>query len=308
MSARRITVVGSLNLDLVASVPSIPLPGQTLSASGLARHAGGKGANQAAAAALAGGNVAMIGCHGSDGFETLLLETLRAKGVDLAGVQQVEGPTGMAFILVSADGQNSIVVISGANGALSAEIVRAHREQLAGCAMILTQLETPIASLGATLEIAGEAGVPVMLDPAPARPLDGAVLRQVTWLTPNESEAASLMGAAVPRDAAGRRGFAEKLLGLGPRNLLLKLGGDGVYIATNTGLREHLPAYRVSAVDTTAAGDAFNGAMAVALTEGADVVEAARFAGAAAALAVTRPGAMDSLATRAEIDGFRKSA
>ena len=300
----QIVVVGSLNLDLVASVPRHPLPGETLSATAMARHVGGKGANQAVAAALAGGRVHMIGRHGTDGFETILLDTLRGKGVDISGMKPSEGESGVAFIFVAPDGQNSIVIVPGANGRLSAGDIRESRERIAGAKLILTQLETPLASLQETLAIAAAAKVPLMLDPAPVQPLGPDLLRSVTWLTPNETEAAALAGRAVPSDPAGLQAFAEGLLASGSKNVLLKLGDKGVYVATADGVREQIQPYKVSAIDTTAAGDAFNGAMAVALVEGADPVEAARFAAAAAALSVTRAGAIPSLASRAEIDEF----
>jgi ribokinase len=302
-----IVVVGSLNLDLVASVARIPLTGETVSSSSFSRHVGGKGANQAVAAALAGGHVHMIGRHGSDGLETLLLETLRSKGVEISGITRADCESGLAFIAVGQDGQNSIVIVPGANGHLCPADIAGSQERLAAARLILAQLETPLDSLERTMAIAREASVPVMLDPAPARPLDPALLGQITYLTPNETEAAALAGAPVPRDPAGLRAFAETLLAAGPENLLLKLGGQGVYIASADGVRELVPAYEVEAVDTTAAGDAFNGALAVALAEGADLIEAARFATAAAALAVTRPGAIPSLATRSEIESFRSA-
>lgn len=302
--SQSIVVVGSLNLDLVAAVPHLPAPGETLAASGFERHVGGKGANQAAAAALAGGQVSMIGRHGSDGLETLILETLRGKGVNLDRVKRADTASGLALILVSPDGQNSIVIIPGANAHLGPEDIHASREVLAGADLILTQLETPLDSLEATLAIAAEAKVPVMLDPAPAGPLGRALLERVAWLTPNETEAAALAGSPVPVDPEQLRVFAEGVLALGPKNLLLKLGERGVYVATQAGVRELLPAPKVTVMDSTAAGDAFNGAMAVALVEGADVAVAARFALAAASLSVTRAGAIPSLATRAEIDAF----
>ena len=303
--ASEIVVVGSMNLDMVASVPRNPAIGETLSGTGFQRFIGGKGANQAAAAALAGGTVCLVGRHGTDGFETDLLATLRSKGVDTSRITASEGSSGVAVILVNPDGQNSIIVVPGANGRLRAEDVRAARERIAAAQMVMTQLETPMEALAATVDEAELAGVPLMLDPAPARKMPAEILRRIAWLTPNETEAAFLLGAPVPEDTEIRE-FAERLLTLGPRNVLLKLGSRGAYLATNGGLREMIGASRVDAVDTTAAGDALNGAFAVALAESADVVEAARFGVAAASLSVTRQGAIPSLPTRAEIDAFRR--
>ena len=305
--ASEIVVVGSLNLDLVVSVPRNPAVGETITGTSFQRFIGGKGANQAVAAALMGGTVHMIGRHGSDGFETELLATLCAKGVDIAGVTLAEGSSGVAVILVSPDGHNSIVVVPGANGRLCDEDVRAARERIADAGMVLTQLETPMAALAATVEEAARAGTAVMLDPAPARSVATEILRGIAWLTPNETEAALLLGTPVP-EGAEVRGFAERLLAFGPRNVLLKLGSRGAYLATEDGLRESIGAIRVEAVDTTAAGDALNGALAVALASGADAVEAVRFGVASASLSVTRMGAIPSLPTLAEVEAFRRSA
>jgi ribokinase len=168
------------------------------------------------------------------------------------------------------------------------------------------QLETPLEALEETLALAQQAHVSVMLDPAPVRTLSPELLHKVTWLTPNETEAAALAGTTAS-ETGDLRAFAEHILALGPQNILLKLGANGAYLATRGGLREHIPGHRVDAIDTTAAGDALNGAMAAALVKGADPVEAARFGVAAAALSVTRRGAIPSLARRSEIDRFLAS-
>ena len=246
----------------------------------------------------------MIGRHGTDGFAESLLQTLREKGVDTTAITPAEGPSGVAVILVTPEGQNSIVVIPGANGRLSPADVAANRVLLMEAALILSQLETPMDALEATAEVAAYASVPLILDPAPVQRLSPTLLRAVTWLTPNETEAATLLDASVPEDVSGIRAFAESLLALGPRNILLKLGARGAYLATAEGLREHIPAIVVEAVDSTAAGDALNGAFAAALLKGATPVEAVRFGVAAASLSVTRPGAIPSLPTRAELEAF----
>jgi ribokinase len=301
---REIVVVGSLNVDLVARVPRNPQPGETITGTDFQRFVGGKGANQAVAAALLGGGVKMVGRHGTDGFETMVLSTLRDKGVDIDGVTPAEGPSGVAVILVTEAGHNSIVVIPGSNGRLGASDIAANRNRIEQAGILLTQLETPLAALEATVRIAGEAGVPVVLDPAPAQLLSREILEKTEWLTPNETEAAILTGKPVP-EGVDVRCFAEKLLAMGPRNVLLKLGSRGVYIATSSGLREHIPAIAVEAVDSTAAGDALNGAFAAGLMQGLAPLEAAHFGVAAASLSVTRLGAIPSLPTAAELDAFR---
>ncbi len=303
MSNKEIVVVGSLNLDLVATVPRNPAPGETISGTSFQRFTGGKGANQAVAAAQSGGSVAMIGRHGTDGFEVELLHALRSRGVDVSGITPANGSSGIAMILVTESGQNSIVVIPGSNGRLSAENIRQGHQRIASAGIVLAQLETPLDCLEETLRIACAAGVPVIVDPAPVQSLDPALVRQISWLTPNETEAAFLCGAPVP-PVEEMRPFAERFLAMGVRNLLLKLGERGAYLATEDGLREHIPGHAVKMVDSTGAGDALNGALATALMEGCDPVEAARFSVAAAAISVTRRGAIPSLATRPEIDMF----
>lgn len=303
---KTIVVVGSLNLDLVARVPRNPASGETLTGSDFQSSVGGKGANQAVAASLLEARVRMIGRYGTDGFEVGLLATLKEKGLDITGMAPAPGPSGVAIILVTEDGHNSIVVIPGSNGELAASDIEANRETIQNAGIVLTQLETPMSSLDATLRVADAAGVSVILDPAPARSLPPRLLRQVTWLTPNESEAAILTRSPVP-DHGGIRPFAERLLELGPKNVLLKLGAQGAYLATADGIRELISAPAVESVDSTAAGDALNGAFAVALMQGADPVEAVRFGVVAASLSVTRRGAIPSLPTLQEVHAFRAS-
>lgn len=301
---KEIVVVGSLNLDLVANVQRHPKVGETITGTNFQRFIGGKGANQAVAAALLGGHVHMIGRHGTDGFEVDLLATLREKGVRIDAMTPADGPSGVAVILVSEDGQNSIVVIPGSNGRLCAADIHASRARIEQAEIVLTQLETPLEALAATLEVAAAARVPVMLDPAPARTLPSELLRATAWLTPNETEAAFLLGEPLT-PGTEMRVYAERLLALGPKNILLKLGENGAYLATSSGQREHIPALPVRAIDSTAAGDALNGGFAVALVQGRSALEAARFGVAAAALSVTRSGAIPSLPTLAEVEAFR---
>lgn len=302
--AKVIVVVGSLNLDLVATVPRNPEVGETITGTDFRRFIGGKGANQAVAASLLGGRVHMIGRHGTDGLETGLLATLREKGVAIDAMTPAEGSSGVAVILVTEDGHNSIVVIPGSNGRFCAEDVFASRDRIEQAGIVLTQLETPLEVLEATVDVAASAGIPVVLDPAPARALPPKLLSRLDWFTPNETEAAFYCGQRVPAEE-DVRAYAEKLLALGPRNVLLKLGARGAYLATASGIRQQVAAISVRAIDSTAAGDALNGAFAAALMNGADPVEAVRFAVAAASLSVTRAGAIPSLPMLAEVEEFR---
>ena len=307
MRGKAVAVVGSLNLDLVAAVPRLPLPGETLTGTGFAQHVGGKGANQAVAAARAGAAVRMVGRHGTDGFEAKIFSVLREAAIDLSAVTPAEGDSGVAVILVSPDGGNSIVVVPGANGRFCRADVVAARDAVASAGIVLTQLETPMEIVEATLELTADARAPVMLDPAPVLPLSADILQRIAWLTPNETEAAALLRSPVPDTAAEIGEFAKALLDRGPEHVLLKLGARGAFLATQAGLREWVRAPEVQAVDTTAAGDALNGALAAALVAGADPVEAVRFGVAAAALSVTRAGTTPSLPFLREIEEFRRA-
>jgi len=315
--SKKIVVAGSINLDMVARVPRNPAVGETITGTDFQRFIGGKGANQAVAASLSGGDVQMIARHGTDGFETELLATLHAKGVNLERVTPADGPSGIAVILVTDDGHNSIVVIPGANGLLRAADIQAQRISIEQAGMVLTQLETPLDALLALAEITHAANIPLMLDPAPAQTLPAELMHRVDWFTPNETEAAFYLGQPVPLDGTTHgktngategsiRDFAERLMALGPKNILLKLGARGAYLATAEGLREFVAAKPVQAVDSTAAGDALNGAFAASLMIGADPVEALRFGVAAASLSVTRGGAIPSLPTLDETNFFRR--
>jgi ribokinase len=218
------------------------------------------------------------------------------------------GASGVAMIAVEARSKNSIIVASGANAELSAEDLNANIELIRHASLVLTQLEIPLSTLEHLTEICEKEGVALVLDPAPARPLSGEVLRKVTWITPNETEAQQLTGnAGAPTSEQALRELAGSLLDMGPRNVILKLGERGAYLAMSDGLRIVVPAYPVTAVDTTAAGDAFNGAFAVALARGALPLDAVRFATAAAAISVTRHGALPSMPSKAEVEAFLAS-
>ncbi len=304
-----IVVIGSLNADLVQKVERLPKPGETIVGGRLETFSGGKGANQAYAAGRMGARVQMIGQVGQDELASLLMNSLRFAGVNAETVGVADTSTGSAVILVLPDGENVIVIAAGANATVTPTLAV---ERLAGIregSYVLSQLEIPLESVEASLATAKNQGASTILDPAPARPLPPALLRHVDFLTPNETETQTLLGEpdlAMECDA-DVEAAARRVLALGPRTAVLKLGSRGCLIAT---AKEtiHVPGFPVDAVDTTAAGDVFNGAFATALAEGRTVPRAARFANAAAALSVTRPGAQNSVPLREEVDVFLSSS
>ena len=309
MQAKKIFVVGSLNIDLVTRMERLAREGETVAGSDLMLFPGGKGANQACAAGMLGGRSAMVGQVGADPFAGHLLASLERAGVDTAGVGRSERATGAAFISVLPDGENAIVISPGANATLTPDVALPRLAALEKGDLLLAQLEVPLETVEAVLAYAAERGAVTILDPAPARPLPCALLRHVTYLTPNQTEAALLLGKPDLEidgfDAA--REAARGLLALGPAAAVLKLGRQGCFVAAN-GFNGGVPGFAVEAVDTTAAGDTFNGAFAVALAEGMSLADAAIFANAAGALSVTRPGAQSSIPPRDEVDVFLKAA
>lgn len=302
-----IVVVGSLNMDFVVQVDRLPAPGETVLGGGFQMIPGGKGANQACAAGKLAGpetRVRMIGRAGFDPFADHLKASLAAAGVDVSTVHATRSePTGVALIWVERKtGQNSIVVASGANMALTADDISSLKPAFEGARAALFQLESPLPAVTAGLKAARAAGALTILDPAPARPLPPELLAEIDILTPNESEACLLLGAPLRRitfhDAPG---VARDLLKIGPRAVVLKLGDQGCYYSGPQGDIAS-PGFSVEAVDTTAAGDTFNAALAVALAEARTMEDALRFANAAAAISVTRLGAQASAPSRAEVD------
>ena len=296
----RITIVGSLNMDLVVPVPRLAREGETLAGGDLALIPGGKGANQACAVARLGGRAAMVGQVGSDVFGTKLIDGLRADGADVSGIGISGGATGTAFIAVLPSGENSILISPGANGRLTAEDAVG---RMGEAGFVLCQLEVPMETVVAVLAHGRARGLVTILDPAPARTLSAELLGLVDWLTPNETEAELLLGGPVddPRAAALR------LREMGARGVIVKLGAAGCWVS-GAGVDAAVPGFAVAAADTTAAGDTFNGALAVALAEGRPILEAARFANAAAAISVTRAGAQSSVPSREEVEAFLGSA
>jgi ribokinase len=301
---KSIVVVGSINLDIAVSAPRHPGAGETILGNRFDVFTGGKGANQSVAAARLGHRVHMIGRLGDDMFAPQLLEDLKDAGVYTEAISTTSGPSGVALIVATDSGENRIIVVPGANNTLSACDIERNRALIQNAAVVLTQLEIPLEATEALVKLTSRYGIPLILDPAPFRELPVEVLRGMDWITPNESETLLLTNSALPASGVGLQEISEFLMSLGPRNVLLKLGERGAYLATQDGVRTFIPAYSVPANDTTAAGDAFNGAFAVALVRGALPVEAARFASAVAAVSVTRRGALPSLPTQAEVDSF----
>jgi len=308
MTVPAIVVVGSLNADLVVHVPRFPVAGETISGEGFVLLPGGKGANQACAAARLGGVVAMVGQVGRDDQGGMLRESLRRAGVDVRLVDQDEqAATGVAIISIDATGENQIILAAGANGTFTPERLARALPLIRSASVLLLQLQTPLDTVMRAATEARAAGVTVVLDPAPARDVPDQLLRLATYVTPNEGELARLVGAPVADEPsmADIDGQAARLIARGSTRVLAKLGARGARLITADGATEW-PARHVTPVDTTAAGDAFNGAFAVALAEGADLDRAVRFATTAAAISVTRHGAQPSMPTRAEVDEFAR--
>jgi ribokinase len=306
-----IVVVGSLNMDFVVKVPRLPSPGETALGSGFQMVPGGKGANQGCAVGRLGQgtvNARMIGRVGYDIFADHLKASLSAAGVDVSFVHGTKSqPTGVALIWVDDDGQNSIVVASGANHTLCGKDAEAFAPVLKEARYALFQLETPLDAVEAVVALARRLQVKTILDPAPAQPLQRELLAQVDILTPNESEACLLLDRPAARVSLNDAPeIAHALLNQGSRAVVLKLGDQGCYYA-DSATKFAVPGFRVKAVDTTAAGDIFNAALAVALAESANMNQALRFANASAAMSVTRPGAQPSIPSRSEVDEFLKS-
>ena len=304
-----IVVIGSLNADLVQKVDRLPKPGETVVGGSLETFSGGKGANQAHAAGRMGASVSMIGQVGSDALASLLLESLQAAGVATDLVGESDSPTGTAIILVLPDGENVIVISPGANATVTPELAAERLGVVREGSYLLSQLEIPVESVKKALAVATARGATTILDPAPARPLPPEMLANVDFLTPNETETVALLGedGFAIDDDAGVELAARKLLALGPKAVVIKLGARGCMIATERD-SYRVPGFKVTALDTTAAGDVFNAAFATALAEGQAVPAAARFANAAAALSVTRPGAQNSVPSRHEVNLFLGAA
>ena len=293
----KIVVIGSLNMDLVTNTADIPAPGETVIGGDLATVPGGKGANQAVAAARAGAQVSMVGHVGNDVFAQRLLDGLDADGIDRANVTRVDTASGVALIVVDAAGQNSIVVAPGANGRVTPADIAAAESTIAAADVMLLQLEIPVESVEAAAALGQAHGVTVILNPAPAQPLSAELLANVDLLIPNESETATLTGR--PTGTVEEiRAAAGALRDQGVGTVIVTMGGRGALHADATGLRRYHPFAVETVVDTTAAGDAFVGGLAAALARGDAPADAIVWGSAAGALAVTKAGAQPSLPRR----------
>jgi ribokinase len=279
-SLKPIVIVGSINTDLVSSAKRIPSIGETVIGTDFQVHPGGKGANQAVAIARLGYPVQLIGRLGSDGFGSQLRLHLESAGVNIAGVVTSEGTSGVAVIVVSEKGENSIVVTPGANSKVTPQDIENNLDSIRNAGIVLAQLEIPIETVEYLAAVCAREGVPFILDPAPATDLPGAVFKHTAWLTPNQSEAA--------------------------QGVVLKMGERGAFVASREVTGILVPAFEVRAVDTTAAGDAFNGGFATGLMLGKSPKESARFACAVAGLSVTRCGAQPSMPSMTEVEQFLK--
>jgi ribokinase len=305
-----IVVVGSLNMDLVACAPRIPVAGETLTGYRYFDEPGGKGANQAYAAAKLGGRVVMVGRVGDDEFGRRMLANLEDVGCGVSGVSRTERCTsGIALIFVGDDGQNSIVIVPGANERLTPDDVQQAGRRLREAAIVLLQFENPFLTVAAAARTTREGRGQVVLDPAPA-PAAAALIpedifKHVDVLTPNETEAAILAGLRPGRlDPPRAIAIAGELRARGPRAVIVKLGDQGCVLVADDVAR-HIPAPSVKAVDTTAAGDVFNAALGVALAEGVALEAACEFANRAAAVSVTRLGTQIAAPNRPEVESFR---
>jgi len=294
----KVIVVGSLNVDLTVYTEQFPRPGETLVGKKLTIGVGGKGNNQATAAHRSGGEVYMVGRMGTDAMGDVLRRHYEQEGMTRRYItESADCETGTATIQVDGTGQNSIVIVKGANAALNAADVRLAAGQFAGAGAVLTQLETELAPILTAKELAAENGVPFILNPAPYRALPPELLAGLDWITPNETEAEALTGIAVT-DEESCRAAAKELQRMGVKNVIITLGSRGVYCAAADGSAQTVPCPKMKAVDTTGAGDTFNGAFAVALAGQLPLHTALCFANCAAAISVTRPGAAASVPTR----------
>lgn len=304
--ADSVVVVGSYNADLTIKTKKIPRPSETVIGGMISRDGGGKGANQAVAAIRSGAQVTLIAKLGDDPLGQEALALLREEGIDTRHVfLDPRVPTGVAFIILDEHGENSIVVASGANSCLTPSDIELAGDVIASAKVLLVQLESPLEAVRAAIAIAHRNGSLVILNPAPAQALDSELLREIDILTPNAVETEMLTGIKIT-GAESLCAASQKLLQLGVGRVLITLGNKGVFSASE-GKTEWIPAFEVHAVDSTGAGDVFNGALAAFLAEGISVQEGARLACAAAAIAVTRMGAQASAPRRSEIEDFLRT-
>ena len=298
-----VVVVGSINTDLVSVAKRIPEPGETVIGTDFQIHPGGKGANQAVAVARLGYPVQLIGRLGSDAFGSQLRSHLENSGVNVAGIATSDGTSGVAVIVVSEKGENSIVVTPGANSKVTPQDLETNIDAIRNAGIVLAQLEIPTETVEYLAAICVRESVPLILDPAPAIGLPQRIFDRIAWLTPNQSEAAFYVGNAEHLE----NGYlpdeiAKELLGKGSLGVVLKMGEHGVFIVSRDLRGTFIPAFKLNVIDTTAAGDAFNGGFATGLMLGKSPAESARFATAVAGISVTRRGAQPSMPSMGEVE------
>jgi ribokinase len=300
---KNILVIGSSNTDMIIKMKKMPKPGETVIGGKFSTAAGGKGANQAVAAARAGGNVQFIGRVGSDIFGETALKGFIQDGLNVDHIiKDTIEPSGVALIFVDENAENSIAVASGANGALSPQDIKDCEHIISSAEILLLQLETPVDTIETAAKIAAKNNVKVILNPAPAQKLSKDLLKNISIITPNETEAELLVGFPITNEKDAESA-AKILMELGIKIVIVSLGSKGAFVLSDT-FCGVVPAFSVKAIDTTAAGDVFNGAIAVGLSEGKNIKDAVVFANAAAALSVTKMGAQTSAPRREEIDKF----
>jgi ribokinase len=303
MTASPIIVVGSSNMDLVAKAPRIPVTGETLTGTDFFMVPGGKGANQAVAAAKLGAEVIFVAKLGKDVFASESLENFKSVNINTQHIEQLDGvPSGTAVIAIDDNGQNIIIVVPGANGKLTPADVDKAQSDIASAAVVVAQLEVPIETVEEAAKIANQNNIPFILDPAPAKPLSDELLERVDIITPNETEAEILTGIKVTDEVSAAKA-ADALLAKGVGTVIITLGDKGLMLASKE-VKAMISNHKVKAVDSTAAGDAFTGALAFGLANGNAIKDAAIYANAVAAVSVTRYGAQPSMPTTKEVDAF----
>lgn len=296
-----IVVIGSVNTDMIVTVPHLPVTGETVLGDAFYKLPGGKGANQAVAAQRSGGQVTFMACVGDDAFGQEAIAGYQQDGIDVSQIKVMPGvSTGVALINVDSQGKNTITVASGANLQLTAEAIQKQPALIEQGEVLLLQLEIPLDAVVAAIDIAHQAGCLIILNPAPARVLPREIYAKLTIITPNETEAEILTGIKVTGIASAKQA-ADCLLSYGVKQVMITLGVQGVFYSDGHAC-EHFPCFKVNAVDTTAAGDVFNGALATALSQKKALPEAVHFAQAAAALSVTKVGAQSSVPYAEEIE------
>lgn len=299
---KKILVIGSSNTDLITNVERFPVAGETISGKQFLQVMGGKGANQAVAAHRLGGDVQFVTCLGNDSNGQNMLGYFKNEGLDVSRALTVDNaPTGTAVILVNDQGENCIVVTPGANHALAPDYIKEIEKEISESAMVVMQMEIPFSTVSRVIEVAAKHKVPVLLNVAPAREVDASLLKLVEILVVNETEIEKVSGQSIETTGAER--VMDRLLTMGPKTIILTLGKKGCIIKNKT-VSERIPAFEVKAIDSTAAGDTFCGALAAGLSKGKDIKEAVTFATAAAAICVTRMGAQPSIPTDEEVFKF----